>query len=309
MNKYDISIVSTIYNKEDFIASTCKSIFRQAQKDLSIEYVFVDDASTDKSVKILKDLTKNMNNVKIIQNNENKGPSIRTNQAIQNADGEYIHFIDADDIMPLNCSKTLYKILKQEKADVIYGNFCKTKQHIDEILKHDLAAEKITYNSSDKPLEYVLNGRFIRMAMMIKKATLLKSGGCDESVFIQDESIPLKASIYAKKIIKLDNNVVYVPPLTENNLSKNLPQQHHDKFMVYYNFLKNNPEKASIYRRQLKQKMVSSYWKLVKNNNKHAIFSFGFLQYLLSKIFEPSDRLIANLYRKFQKLPNIRKAN
>ena len=57
----------------------------------------------------------------------------------------------------------------------------------------------------------MLSGRFTRMGQLIKTDVLQKAGGADERAFIQDESIPLRAAIYAQGIIKMTANVVLVP--------------------------------------------------------------------------------------------------
>ncbi|MBO7556357.1 MAG: glycosyltransferase family 2 protein, partial [Alphaproteobacteria bacterium] len=75
----DVSFVMTVYNKEYYLPSVLKALFAQTGLK-NPEYIFVDDASTDNSVNIIKEFSKDIENVTIIANAKNRGISARTNQ-------------------------------------------------------------------------------------------------------------------------------------------------------------------------------------------------------------------------------------
>lgn len=310
MSQYDVSIITTIYNKEDFLPYTIQSLLAQQEDNsLKIEFIFIDDASTDKSLEVVKHHTKGRNNIVIIKNLTNKGPSIRTNQAVQQAHGKYIHIIDGDDIMPKNCSQLLYRLLEENKADFIYGKFKKSSLSPAELLGNNIKNEKINYNISTNPLKYIMKGGFIRMALMVKKETFLKANGCDEKIFIQDESLPLRIAACANKFIDLHNTVIYVPKLTEHNLSSNKSQQHHDRFFAYYNFWQEHLPQAKKIEHEIYKKLVACYWKYTRDTKRLPYFSRAFLYYVFSKVLNPkfNQTVIDYIAKQFSCIPNVRR--
>lgn len=89
-----ISIVMPIYNEEDKIENCLKSIRRQNYPQNKIEIVFVDDDSTDNSVKISKKYK-----IKLVRNGKHDY-DIGKSLGIKKASGEYIMFLDGDNILP-----------------------------------------------------------------------------------------------------------------------------------------------------------------------------------------------------------------
>ena len=78
-NEIDVSFVMTVYNKEYYLPSVIRALLNQTGLK-NPEYIFVDDVSTDKSVEIIREMTKGIKNVKIFANTENRGISVRINQ-------------------------------------------------------------------------------------------------------------------------------------------------------------------------------------------------------------------------------------
>ncbi len=89
-----LSIIMPVYDASEFLEESLKSIFNQTFEDY--EVVCVNDGSNDNSLSILKNIHKEHNNVKII-NQENMGSGIARNNAMSEAEGEYLAFLDADD--------------------------------------------------------------------------------------------------------------------------------------------------------------------------------------------------------------------
>ena len=96
-----VSILVPIYNVETYIHQCAVSLFEQTYNN--IEYIFVDDASPDNSITILKDLIKRYpkreKDVRIITHEKNRGLAVARNTAISNATGDYIFIVDSDDYM------------------------------------------------------------------------------------------------------------------------------------------------------------------------------------------------------------------
>jgi len=99
MNKYPlISIIMPCFNSEVTIRESIESI--QNQTYSFWELIIADDASTDHSVKIIQEYANNDPRIRLIYNTCNQGVSSMRNQAIDQSVGDYLCFLDADDIWP-----------------------------------------------------------------------------------------------------------------------------------------------------------------------------------------------------------------
>lgn len=96
MKNKKVSIITPSYNSKKFIKDTIESVKLQTYKNW--EMIIVDDCSTDDSVNYIKALIKNENRVKLIALNKNVGAAEARNKALEIAQGEYIAFLDSDDI-------------------------------------------------------------------------------------------------------------------------------------------------------------------------------------------------------------------
>ena len=97
-----LSIVLPVYNVERFLGECLRSIYSQCSNRIDFEVVAVDDCSPDKSYKILDKYKEDYSNFKVIKHQENKGLGAARNTGFRNIQGEYVWFIDSDDIIPLN---------------------------------------------------------------------------------------------------------------------------------------------------------------------------------------------------------------
>lgn len=112
-----VTIIIPSYNSELFIERCLESVFKQTFND--IEVIVIDDASTDNTEKILRKYKKK-NNFKVIRNKTNVGVGISRKIGIENANGEYITFLDSDDYLISDFIDTNIKLIKQHDSDVVY---------------------------------------------------------------------------------------------------------------------------------------------------------------------------------------------
>ena len=94
-----ISIIILVYNVERYVEKCMRSLFGQTFED--IEFIIIDDGSSDKSIDIVKNLLdyypNRKENVKIIIHEKNLGTSVSRRQGILEARGEYVIYCDSDD--------------------------------------------------------------------------------------------------------------------------------------------------------------------------------------------------------------------
>jgi len=303
-----ISYVVTVYKKEPYIGYTTQSLLQQ-EGGLPAEYIFVDDVSPDRSVEVIEKITAGMSNVTIIKNTTNAGPSIRLNQGAKLARGKYLQFIDSDDIMAANASLTMLNLLEKHDADVIYGRWEKT-----DIESKDLIGRRINddapYKVSDSPLQFQFDERILRMTQMVRRETFFASGGCDEAVFIQDESLVPRLARVAKRFILLDAPVVLVPKV-EGELSGNVAQLNHDRFLAMRNMILNFPDMDEAYRRLFYRRCISAQWKQKRHDAgmPAAMFTKEFVFYMRSrmKLLPPEETKIQEISHYFASLDGVRR--
>ena len=302
----DVSFVMTVYNKAYYLPSVLKALLNQTGVK-NPEYIFVDDGSSDESVEIIREAVKGLPNVQIVVNEKNMGISRTTNKARALSHGEYTRLLDSDDIFPLDSTEVLLDLAKSNNADMVYGCFTKTGKKPQELTNCKL--EDFTYKYNPDALDAVLKGRFTRMGQLIKTAVLQSSGGADERVFIQDESLPLRVAQKAHGAIKMSANVVLVPQEL-GNFSGNKLQLDNDRFMAYYFMLADNldtlpKDKLAL----LYARAVSAYWKMVKKTHKFPYLHAAFKTYLMTKLFKPQPNMVwlQAAYGKFMGLKGIRR--
>ena len=111
-----VSVVMPIYNVEDYLKDSLYGLLNQSLED--IEIICVNDGSTDNSLEILNDFAQNDSRVKVIDQ-ENTGAGIARNNGMKMAQGEYIHFIDADDIVTTDMLEKLYNNAISNDSDLV----------------------------------------------------------------------------------------------------------------------------------------------------------------------------------------------
>ena len=303
--KPEISYIVTVYNKENHLKDLFNIIKKQGVKNYEI--IFIDDNSSDNSVKIIKSLSKNQKNITLIENKDNKGPAIRLNQAAKKAKGDFFHLFDCDDIPPIGTSKHLLELAKENQADLIYGQYKKTNLSSSEIIKTEkLIKGKIEI--SEEPLLEILNKNHTHINSLIKKETFIKSGGCNEEIFIQDESLALNSGYAANKIISLNYPTIFAPKKDNSNLSANINQQHHDRFFAYKTALFSFKKASQKCQNIIYLKAISTLVKIIKKNKLYKYYPFLFYYFYL-KLAKPSPnfQLIDKYSHLAINLANIRK--
>lgn len=103
-----MSIIIPVYNAETYISNCLDSILNQTYE--KIELIIIDDGSTDNTKVLCENYIKKDNRIRMIFQ-ENSGPSVARNKGIEAAKGEYIQFVDSDDIIMPDMTKKLIDLL------------------------------------------------------------------------------------------------------------------------------------------------------------------------------------------------------
>ncbi|MDM5299637.1 glycosyltransferase [Bacillus pumilus] len=119
---YDMTIIIPLFNSEDYVENTIKSIIQQTHDFTKIQIIFVDDGSTDRSFEICSKYVKEYKNMEIYTQ-ENLGVSAARNFGLKQATGKYILFLDSDDLIGSNTIQELFNyfnLVEDEVSIVAY---------------------------------------------------------------------------------------------------------------------------------------------------------------------------------------------
>ncbi|MDE6319310.1 MAG: glycosyltransferase [Lachnospiraceae bacterium] len=110
-----ISIIVPVYQVKEYIEECVESLLAQTYTNLEI--LLVDDGSTDGSGAMCDEYAVKDSRVRVIHQ-ENQGPSVARNQGLDHARGEYVAFVDSDDVVMPDFIETLFGILNKYQADI-----------------------------------------------------------------------------------------------------------------------------------------------------------------------------------------------
>lgn len=120
-----VSVIIPVYNVAPFIRECAESLFNQTLQD--IEYIFIDDASTDNSVKILEEVLANHpgreGQVRIVRHKENKGISYTRSEGVELAKGGWLIHCDSDDIVETRAYATMLETAKSRNANIVVSSY------------------------------------------------------------------------------------------------------------------------------------------------------------------------------------------
>ena len=119
MNNHPIlSIIIPLYNCEKYIKQCLDTIFRQEMNESEFEVIVIDDGSKDSGYSLASEYAKRYQNIIVIKQ-ENQGVACARNNALEKATGDYVTFVDADDMLVSGSLMALIKIAVDNKADIV----------------------------------------------------------------------------------------------------------------------------------------------------------------------------------------------
>lgn len=204
-----VSVIVPVYNVEKYIERCARSLFEQTLDD--IEYIFVDDASTDASIQVLKNVIEfyphRKDRVVLIDQSINSGPSVTRNLGLQNASGQYVIFCDSDDYLDLDAYESLYAEALKRDADIVACGI--------EVVSHNgVDSWQLLFGQDELQWSDLLNdftkiegGIYSSMCNKLIKRDLLMKNGIffDENTTMwEDLYTTIRARYFAKTMFVLD---------------------------------------------------------------------------------------------------------
>ncbi len=135
-----VSVITPVYNAEKYIAGTISSVLIQDYKN--VEIILVDDCSRDNSANIIKELQKTHPNIVYYLQQTNQGAGAARNKALELARGQYVAFLDSDDLWKEGKLSRQIALMKKENSPFSYtaiemidseNNLIKPKRDLREV--------------------------------------------------------------------------------------------------------------------------------------------------------------------------------
>ena len=124
MSAPGVSIIVPVYNSGAFLMDCLETIVGQTMSDF--EVLLVDDGSTDDSLAICRRFERHDSRFRVFSQ-ENAGAAAARNLALTNARGEWVMFIDSDDLIEDDCIERLIKVAEVSGSDIVLGGYCTFK--------------------------------------------------------------------------------------------------------------------------------------------------------------------------------------
>jgi teichuronic acid biosynthesis glycosyltransferase TuaG len=139
-----VSIITPAYNSAKFIAETIQSVQNQTYQNW--EMIIVDDASSDETEAIVLLFLKKDSRIQFHKLAQNSGPAVARNIGIEKANGDYLTFIDADDIwFPTFIENNIHTIQETE-ISFVFSSYKRSNEKLEFVYSDFIVPKKVTYS-------------------------------------------------------------------------------------------------------------------------------------------------------------------
>src|SRR5215472_3527331 len=271
MSQTAVSFVLTVYNKRRYLADVLASVAAQ-EGGFDREVIVVDDGSTDGSRELLESVGRQLPGFRLITQ-PNQGPSVATNRGLAAASMPLVKLLDGDDLLAPGATGHLIDCMECLAVEVMIGagqSYLRGKPPVWG--KPPAAPPRLLPD----PLAALLRAIwFTPSNLLIQRAALQQSGGCDERVFVQDYTLTLRLARCCR--FGITGTPVAAAPertgIAADRLSANKAQILHDLNLALLLFVEDNPDLPARYRRVAWRRISGRSWKWARREAGRALWS------------------------------------
>lgn len=205
-----VSIITPVYNVEECIERSIKSVMNQTCKDF--ELLLIDDGSKDKSIDIARGLLENSSiNYKIITQ-KNSGVSAARNRGIKEASGEYITFLDSDDYIDHKFVERMYEKAEESKCEIVFCDYSEVDAKGNVLVQNRTNYLNEFISGKEAALMQLKDDITIGMRSAIYKSSIIQDNNLlfdTKRKYGEDMVFVVKALLYAKKVISVNEVLAF----------------------------------------------------------------------------------------------------
>lgn len=154
-----LSYIIPTYNATGTVGQTLDSIYSTSLSEKEFEVIVVDDCSTDKTCELIEQYAKQHSNLQLLRQPKNHRQGAARNRGLEIAKGEYITFVDSDDLI-LEGIVSAIKLAEQQNVDLVYCSCFHEKTATDVVLKEIDMDESVVMSGAEFCEKYQHEGVF-----------------------------------------------------------------------------------------------------------------------------------------------------
>lgn len=232
----EVSVSVPIYNVSKFIEKCACSLFEQTFQ--SIEYIFVNDATPDNSMELLKNVIDRYPNrkhqIKIINHPVNKGLAAARKIGISNSCGKYVATVDSDDYIEPDMIELLYNKISENKADIAVADIIKEYPNGKVVIQqyaHSDDIEENRYNIliGTKSPSY-LCGKMIARRLFDRSEFIPVPDGMN---YLEDKFVVTQLYFLTDKVVKVEKPLYHYIQYNTSSLTISSKNRSHFECAFY----------------------------------------------------------------------------
>ncbi len=295
-----ISVIIPVHNKAPYLVACLNSVLQSEEKE--IEILCVNDHSTDHSLEILKSFEKTDARVKVIDMQKHFGVSWARNIGMSYAQGEYIAFVDADDLVSKSMYKNYYQYAKYYNLPIVMGHFQRFKdaEKIESNLREFITTTPsiIDYNKEEYRIYETSPGVWDK----IYNHDFIKDSKFLEDHIYEDIAFTYPLLLKAGKVIEVPKTD-YFYRITPNSITNpnNLVNPHIlDLLDIYKEALSLGKKyllssyQMNLLKGRLKHDMYNRLWLIIENREISTGDTLELLSYILALFLKTDQEFLTS---------------